>query len=212
MMWTHNPAVTQPDSVRVREGLAREDLFTVVVEHFLTDTARYADVVAASALPDGVTLPGLRERGWMKTHPSPASFGGSKLSIASEVPLPPAAPSPHMLQLLTPKSHFFLNSSFANMPRQRKRMKRPTLEMNVRDAEARSLSDGQEVVVGNERATLRAWLQVTDAICSGVVSLAGKWWGRAEEAGAVANLLTASAWSPGGQPAFNDTFVEVRGA
>jgi anaerobic selenocysteine-containing dehydrogenase len=168
--------------------------------------------IAASALPDGVTLPGLRERGWMKTHPSPASFGGSKLSIASEVPLPPVAPSPQMLQLLTPKSHFFLNSSFANMPRQRKRMKRPTLEMNVRDAEARSLSDGQEVVVGNERATLRAWLQVTDAICSGVVSLAGKWWGRAEEAGAVANLLTASAWSPGGQPAFNDTFVEVRGA
>jgi anaerobic selenocysteine-containing dehydrogenase len=45
MIWGTNPAVVQPDVSRVREGLAREDLFTVVLEHFLTDTARYADIV-----------------------------------------------------------------------------------------------------------------------------------------------------------------------
>ena len=40
-----NPAVVCPDSGSVLAGLAREDLFTVVAEQFMTDTARYADVV-----------------------------------------------------------------------------------------------------------------------------------------------------------------------
>src|SRR4030095_5518031 len=35
----HNPAVTCPDSVTTRRGLAREDLFTVVHDPFLSDTA-----------------------------------------------------------------------------------------------------------------------------------------------------------------------------
>ena len=45
VVYNSNPATTAPDSTRVERGLAREDLFTVVLEHFLTDTARYADVV-----------------------------------------------------------------------------------------------------------------------------------------------------------------------
>lgn len=42
-VFNSNPAVVAPDSQRVRQGLAREDLFTVVLEHFQTDTADYAD-------------------------------------------------------------------------------------------------------------------------------------------------------------------------
>jgi len=40
-----NPLATLPEQNRVRRGLLREDLFTVVYEQVLTDTARYADVV-----------------------------------------------------------------------------------------------------------------------------------------------------------------------
>jgi anaerobic selenocysteine-containing dehydrogenase len=41
----NNPAVTCPDAGAVRRGLLREDLFTVVHDPFLSDTARYADLV-----------------------------------------------------------------------------------------------------------------------------------------------------------------------
>ena len=40
-----NPAVIAPDQNRVVEGLERNDLFTVVAEQFVTDTARYADLI-----------------------------------------------------------------------------------------------------------------------------------------------------------------------
>lgn len=40
-----NPAVVAPDGNKVRKGLAREDLFTVVHDLFLTDTVKYADIV-----------------------------------------------------------------------------------------------------------------------------------------------------------------------
>jgi anaerobic selenocysteine-containing dehydrogenase len=40
-----NPAVVAPDSNKVRKGLAREDLFVVVHDLFLTETAKYADIV-----------------------------------------------------------------------------------------------------------------------------------------------------------------------
>jgi anaerobic selenocysteine-containing dehydrogenase len=40
-----NPAVTLPDQARVIRGLEREDLFTVVFDQVLTDTAMYADVL-----------------------------------------------------------------------------------------------------------------------------------------------------------------------
>jgi anaerobic selenocysteine-containing dehydrogenase len=45
MVYNSNPLVVCPDQDRMIAGLQREDLFTVVSDHFLTDTARYADVV-----------------------------------------------------------------------------------------------------------------------------------------------------------------------
>jgi anaerobic selenocysteine-containing dehydrogenase len=45
VVYNSNPVAVAPQSRAVVEGFAREDLFTVVLEHFMTDTADYADYV-----------------------------------------------------------------------------------------------------------------------------------------------------------------------
>ena len=45
IVYNSNPVAVAPESGKVARGFAREDLFTVVLEHFLTDTADHADIV-----------------------------------------------------------------------------------------------------------------------------------------------------------------------
>ena len=45
VVYNSNPVAVAPQSRKVVEGFAREDLFTVVLEHFMTDTADHADYV-----------------------------------------------------------------------------------------------------------------------------------------------------------------------
>jgi anaerobic selenocysteine-containing dehydrogenase len=45
IVYNSNPVAVAPDSAKVAAGFAREDLFTVVLEHFKTDTVDYADIV-----------------------------------------------------------------------------------------------------------------------------------------------------------------------
>jgi anaerobic selenocysteine-containing dehydrogenase len=45
IVYNNNPVAVCPDSSKVIAGFAREDLFTVVMDSFLTDTADYADIV-----------------------------------------------------------------------------------------------------------------------------------------------------------------------
>ncbi len=45
VVYNSNPVAVAPHSARVVEGFQREDLFTVVLEHFMTDTADLADIV-----------------------------------------------------------------------------------------------------------------------------------------------------------------------
>ncbi|ODS70013.1 MAG: molybdopterin oxidoreductase [Acidovorax sp. SCN 68-22] len=45
VVYNSNPVAVAPESAKVAQGFAREDLFTVVLEHFRTDTADHADYI-----------------------------------------------------------------------------------------------------------------------------------------------------------------------
>jgi anaerobic selenocysteine-containing dehydrogenase len=49
-IYASNPIASVPHQSKIRRGLARPDLFTVVVEHFRTDTVEYADIVLPTTM------------------------------------------------------------------------------------------------------------------------------------------------------------------
>jgi anaerobic selenocysteine-containing dehydrogenase len=49
-VYASNPLASVPHQSKIRRGLARPDLFTVVVEHFRTDTVEYADIVLPATM------------------------------------------------------------------------------------------------------------------------------------------------------------------
>jgi len=51
-----NPVTQAAEQDKIVAGLSREDLFTVVSEHFMTDTADYADVLPATTQVENLDL------------------------------------------------------------------------------------------------------------------------------------------------------------
>jgi len=78
-VWCHNPAVTLPDSAAVRRGFAREDLFVVVHEHFMTETAELADVVLPATM-------------FVEHTDVYRSFGHRQMQYARKAATPPEGP------------------------------------------------------------------------------------------------------------------------
>lgn len=80
LVYNANPVAVAPDSGIVEKGFRREDLFTVVLEHFQTDTADYADIL----LPATTQLEHLDAHGayghlyMMANNPAISALGESK--------------------------------------------------------------------------------------------------------------------------------------
>ncbi|WP_448615958.1 molybdopterin-containing oxidoreductase family protein [Modestobacter sp. URMC 112] len=320
MVYNSNPLVVCPEQDKLVAGLAREDLFTVVSEHFMTDTADYADLVLPAttqleqrdvmfswgqfyvtmnnpaiaplgeAVPntelfrrlaarmgfteryftrtdeemvaeafdwsapvmEGITPETLERDGWARLRlPAPDQYaphaeGGfptpsGKVEFVSSVaaggnfvlplfrqgsnehqageavdPLPhyigprETADSGYPLMLLSPKSHAFLNSSFADRPGQQRVQGGQVVLVHADDAAARGLVDGEEVCVVNDRGQFAARLQVTDDVARGVVvSPMGGW--RKQVGGATVNAVNPSVFADLGRaPTFSDSRVDVR--
>lgn len=304
-VYASNPAASVPHQTKVLRGLAREDLFTVVVEHFLTDTARYADIVLPAtmaiehqdlliayghlyvswnepavpprggclstteifrrlarrmglATPElyesdeamarqllgsghpalhGITLEALKARGWMRLcYPDPfvpfaAGFptesGGLEFVSArmAEAGLDPVAgytpayeTSPqdsalardYPLALVSPADHYFLNSIFANVPRQRQRSGVATVWIHPDDAAPRRITTGDEVEVANARGSFFAVADVTDRVRPGVVaSTKGRWPGHSKEGATVNATVDERLSDMGGGAVFHDNRVRV---
>jgi anaerobic selenocysteine-containing dehydrogenase len=304
-VYASNPAASVPHQTKVLRGLARDDLFTVVVEHFLTDTARYADIVLPATMqiehqdlliayghlylawnepavappgeclstaeifrrlarrmglenPElydgdetmarqvldsghpsliGVTLEELKTRGWMRLNypdpfipfanafPTPSGrleFVSDRMAQAGLDPIAGYTPahetsqrdSPlareYPLALLTPADHYFLNSVFANLPRQQRRAGAPTLLIHPHDAAPRGIATGDEVRVGNARGSFFAVAEVGDRVRPGVVaSPKGRWPGDCKHGATINATVDERDSDMGGGAVFHDNRVRV---
>jgi len=95
VVYNSNPVAVAPDSSKVVQGFAREDLFTVVLEHFMTDTADHADYV----------LPATTQLEHLDVH---TSYGHTYAMIneAAVAPLGEAQPNTQIFRELAARMGF----------------------------------------------------------------------------------------------------------
>jgi anaerobic selenocysteine-containing dehydrogenase len=117
------------------------------------------------------------------------------------------------LQLLTPPVPSFLNSTFANVDKQRASAGSVTLEISPVDAVTRGIADGQLVSVFNARGRFQATALVGESVKSGVVVSLGLRWNRDTSDGVNGNTTTSTALTDlGGGATFFDNLVQVEPA
>ncbi|GAA1071440.1 MULTISPECIES: molybdopterin-dependent oxidoreductase [Pseudonocardia] len=329
MVYNSNPVVTTPDQDRLIKGLESEDLFTVVSEQFMTDTAEYADIVLPAttqleqddimfswghlfvtynhrsieplgeAVPntemfrrlaaamgfddpvfrrtdsemiaeafdwshphmEGITVESLKEQGWQRLNVAPpeayaphaegnfptpsgkaefvsaAAAGGNfvvplfRQGSNDHQPGQPVDPLPHYippresaaadpelaarypLNLLTPKSHAFLNSSFASHEFHRRVANEHTLIIHPDDAAARGIAEGAPVRVFNDRGEFTVVASLQDTVSRGVVVSPMGGWRKNSKAGTTLAAVNPTVFGDlGNAPTFSDTLVEVETA
>lgn len=322
MCWNANPVTQAPETDKIVEGLMREDLFLVSAEHFISDTASYADIALPAsmgaemedmilswghfyltyntkcvespgeAIPnyeifrrlaqrmgfeeeqfkwsdseclenyidwdspacEGIDLDYLREHGYAhltvgmpddraphKEGNFPTPSGKCELKVESAVnfiappfrqmyegfqpgepldSLPDYVPpreSPdtnselaekYPLNIVSPKSHGFLNSCYANMDHKIKGQGEQFVLINAADAESRGVQDGDKVRVFNDRGGFEGDAKITDDVNPGlVVATLGYW--RQLTKGTVNIISSAEFVNMGHAPTFSDNLVQV---
>ena len=324
MCWNSNPVTQAPECDKIIEGLQREDLFLVSAEHFISDTAAYADIVLPAAMGaemediimswghnyliystqcvespgeavsnreifrrlaarmgfkedcfnwsdseclekfvdwdspacEGIDLDYLREHGFArltigtpddraphKNGNFPTPSGKCELLSATAAngnfviapfrqmyeafqpgePLdtlpdyvPPresAATDPELakkypLNIISPKSHGFLNSCYANMGHKIKKQGEQFVLINAVDANERSIIEGDQVRVFNDRGAFEGVAKLTDDVNPGVVVATLGYW-RQLTKGTVNIISSAEFVNMGHAPSFSDNLVQV---
>lgn len=322
MCWNSNPVTQAPEADKIVKGLMREDLFLVSAEHFISDTASYADIVLPAsmgaemediilswghlyltyntkcvdspgeAIPnneifrrlagrmgfederlqwsdseclenfidwnapacDGIDLEYLRKHGYARLNvgtkddrcphkegkfPTPSGkcefyIEGAKNFVAAPFrqmyegfqpgepldSLPdyvgprerpetnPELAKKYPLNIVSPKSHEFLNSCYANMEHKIKGQGEQFVLINAADAGTREIKDGDTVRVFNDRGGFEGDAQITDDVNPGiVVSTLGYW--RQLNNGTVNAISSAEFTDMGHAPSFSDNLVQV---
>src|SRR5438094_317565 len=131
---------------------------------------------------------------------APLAEGPQRAELAARFPL----------QCIVPPNRFFLNSSFSQSERLRRRQGTPTVMLAAADASRRGIADGDAVRVESPRGAARFTARVTDATRPGVAVIEGIWWHRFHPGGRGVNVLTDDRVTDmGGGPAFHSNLVEV---
>jgi anaerobic selenocysteine-containing dehydrogenase len=324
MCWNSNPVTQAPECDKIVEGLLREDLFLVSAEHFISDTAAYADIVLPAAMGaemediilswghnyltynekcvdapgealsnyeifrrlaarmgyddeqfrwsdseclehyidwdspacEGIDLAYLRKHGFAHlsigepdnraphrdgNFPTPTGKCEFKSTIAGagnfvagpfrqmyehmqggetldalpdyvpslETPATnPELAAKYPLNIISPKSHGFLNSCYANMDHKIKGQGEQFVLINPVVAQARGISDGATVRVFNDRGEFAGDARITDDVNPGVVVATLGYW-RQLTHGTVNIISSAEFVNMGHAPTFSDNLVEV---
>ena len=308
IVYNSNPAAVAPHQQAVLEGLRREDLFTVVLEHFQTDTADYADYILPAttqaehwdivkpyghyylmlnrpaiaplgeSLPnseifrrlaqamgyteacftqsdeeilrefveaqtdpvfEGITWERLVRDGWARLNlpqpfvpfadgrfPTPSGkceLYSERMAEDGYDPLPTWTPpatrrdadattvwQQGWLFCISPPAHSFLNTTFVNVERLRRREGKPSLWIHPDDAAARGIREGALVRVWNERGEVHLRAHLTEDIVHGTVLAPSIWWNKLSPDGRNINQVTPAEESDmGGGARFYDVLVRV---
>jgi len=326
MVYNANPVSNSTETESIKRGLARDDLFTVVSEHFITDTARYADILLPATMaaehddlmfswghffftlnekaiePPGETVSNAElfrrlaktfgftdpqfsmteaelmehyldwtspklggiDMTYLRTHgfyrlnigdagtrtphaegnfPTPSGkcefFSETAATIGNFVappfrqmyeakqggeaidPLPgyvpanerpetnPAQASRYPLNIVSPKSHGFLNSQYANEPQKIGAQGEQSILINPADASSREILEGALVRVFNDRGTFQGHAKVTDDVPPGMIVASLGYWHSLNRGGAVNTVSSSTYGGMGHSPTFSDNLVQV---
>jgi anaerobic selenocysteine-containing dehydrogenase len=136
----------------------------------------------------------------LPAYTPPAECADSNPELAARFPL----------QLLSPPSRHFLNSTFVNVDSLREFAREPELHLHHADAAARGIESGQRVRIFNDRGAFHARASVGESVRSGVVVAPGVWWNKLSGDGRNANATTPTTLADmGGGATFFDNLVEV---
>jgi anaerobic selenocysteine-containing dehydrogenase len=114
------------------------------------------------------------------------------------------------LQCLVPPNRFFLNSSFSQSDRPRRRQKQPSVLLHPGDAAARGIRDGDLVAVTSPRGQARFVATLTEDTRAGVAVVEGIWWSKHQAGRRGVNALTDDRTADmGGGPALHSNLVQV---
>ncbi len=322
MVWNTNPVTQSPETDKIIAGLKREDLFTIVADHFITDTAAYADLVLPAtmgaemedmilswghlyltynakcvdapgeAIPnneifrrlakrfgfeednfkwsdseclenyvawdspacDGIDLAYMREHGFARLNvgtkdnrvphkegkfPTPTGkcmflVEGAKNFVAGPFrqmyegfqpgedldALPdyvasresaesnPELAAKYPLSIISPKSHGFLNSCYANVTEKIKGQGEQFVMINAADADMRGIADGAKVRVFNDRGAFEGDARITKDVNPGIVVATLGYWRQLNE-GTVNCISSAEFGDMGHSTTFSDNLVQV---
>jgi anaerobic selenocysteine-containing dehydrogenase len=125
----------------------------------------------------------------------------------------PSLAAKYPLNMLSPKSHAFLNSSYGNLEAQLHHAGEQMVVISPADAQARGIADGDAVRVFNDRGAFEALAQVSDDARPGVVVAPLGYWAKHSRNGRTVNAINPPAFADyGNAPTFSDTLVEVASA
>ncbi len=113
------------------------------------------------------------------------------------------------LNIISPKSHAFLNSCYANMEDKLRVQGKQFVLINEIDASKRMIKSGDKVIVFNDRGSYEGVADITDDVSEGIiVSTLGYW--RQHNNGTVNSISSGNLADMGNAPTFSDNLVEIK--